>query len=99
MEHIPKNEQWRLEGDCSKCRRNNYCQKPCTRKDRYNKIKMEEFVREAVDQATGGIYTKLQEITAKNIERANMRATLQRESRNTVNDTKKNTHDRRSGRS
>ncbi len=24
-----KNEQWNLEGDCSRCRRQSYCKKPC----------------------------------------------------------------------
>ena len=23
-------EQWKLEGNCDICRRNNYCSKPCT---------------------------------------------------------------------
>ena len=26
---IPKTEQWKLSGNCDKCRRANYCNKPC----------------------------------------------------------------------
>ena len=25
-----KSEQWKLDGNCNICRRNNYCSKPCT---------------------------------------------------------------------
>jgi hypothetical protein len=31
IEKIEENEQWRLAGDCTKCRRSGYCSKPCTR--------------------------------------------------------------------
>lgn len=31
MERIQENEQWKLDGDCRKCRRVKYCSKPCTR--------------------------------------------------------------------
>ena len=34
MEQIQENEQWRLNGNCEKCRKNNYCSKTCTRHDR-----------------------------------------------------------------
>lgn len=34
MEQIQENEQWKLNGNCKKCRRNNYCSKPCTRHNR-----------------------------------------------------------------
>ncbi len=34
MEQIQENEQWKLNGNCEKCRRNNYCSKPCTRHNR-----------------------------------------------------------------
>lgn len=29
MENINENEQWKSGGDCSKCRRQNYCSKEC----------------------------------------------------------------------
>lgn len=28
--NIPETEQWLLEGDCDKCRRESYCSKECT---------------------------------------------------------------------
>lgn len=34
-----KNEQWNLEGDCSRCRRQSYCKKPCKRGMRTQKAK------------------------------------------------------------
>ena len=34
MEQIQENEQWKLSGNCEKCRRNNYCSKACTRHNR-----------------------------------------------------------------
>ena len=27
---IPETDQWKLDGDCSKCRRKKYCSKLCT---------------------------------------------------------------------
>ena len=27
---IKENEQWKLDGECQKCSRLNYCNKPCT---------------------------------------------------------------------
>lgn len=30
MENIPASDQWKLEGECSKCRRANYCSKDCS---------------------------------------------------------------------
>lgn len=38
------NEQWKAEGDCSKCRRKNYCKKKCTA---HNKA-VDSFIRSAV---------------------------------------------------
>ena len=35
MEKPKKSEQWLLVGDCRKCRRKNYCKKPCTRRKRH----------------------------------------------------------------
>lgn len=29
-EQIPETEQWKLNGDCKKCRRAEYCRKKCT---------------------------------------------------------------------
>ena len=34
MEQIQENEQWKLSGNCEKCRRSNYCSTPCTQHNR-----------------------------------------------------------------
>ena len=31
---IPETDQWKLNGNCDKCRRANYCNKPCGAKKR-----------------------------------------------------------------
>ena len=34
MSSIPETDQWKLGGDCSKCRRKKYCSKGCSARDR-----------------------------------------------------------------
>lgn len=34
MEQIAETEQWRLDGNCLKCRRAEHCGKPCTAQKR-----------------------------------------------------------------
>ena len=48
MNGIPETEQWMLNGDCTKCRRDAYCSKPCTMRKR----KLEEFIRRQIASAT-----------------------------------------------
>ena len=48
------NEQWLTYGDCRKCRRAKYCQKPCTRCNRRRRAKMQAAVAETIDRFTGG---------------------------------------------
>lgn len=55
METIQENEQWKLSGDCTKCRRNNYCSKPCTRYNRRARAEMKRFVANTMNEMTGGI--------------------------------------------
>ena len=54
MNKIPENEQWKLQGNCDKCRRDSYCSKPCTRRSRANKARMNRLVAETMDAMTGG---------------------------------------------
>lgn len=54
-----KSEQWLLNGDCSKCRRENYCSKPCTLYKRKSKAIMHRIVKNAINEATGGAYSKI----------------------------------------
>lgn len=59
MNGIHENEQWKLQGDCTKCRRDNYCSKPCTRRNRANKARMNRLVAETLDAMTGGAMHEL----------------------------------------
>ena len=43
------NERWKSDGDCSKCRRKNYCSKECTA---YKRAEA-EFITSAVRRITG----------------------------------------------
>jgi len=44
---IKESEQWKLDGDCQKCSRLNYCNKPCTiSKRRINAEIKQTIVRE-----------------------------------------------------
>ena len=50
MEQIQKNEQWKLNGNCEKCRRNNYCSKPCTRYNRRIRAKFKGLVVDTMNK-------------------------------------------------
>ena len=54
-----ESEQWLLNGDCSKCRRNNYCSKACTRCKRKTKALMQSLVANAMNKATGGVMEEI----------------------------------------
>ena len=54
MESIQENEQWKLQGDCTKCRRKEYCSKPCTRCNRVARAKMKRLVADTMNEMTGG---------------------------------------------
>lgn len=41
-------EQWKLSGDCNKCRRKNYCSKPCT----VNKMNTQQLITQSILQNT-----------------------------------------------
>ena len=58
MERIEQNEQWKLQGDCTKCRRNNYCSKPCTRCNRAARARLNRLVATTMDRMTGGCYDR-----------------------------------------
>ena len=50
------NEQWRGDGtgNCSICRRREYCSKPCTRFSRNFQRTMRQIVKHEMDKVTGG---------------------------------------------
>lgn len=54
-----ESEQWLKEGDCSKCRRNNYCSKPCTRNKRRTNTIVSSLVTSYMDKATGGAFSAI----------------------------------------
>ena len=53
------NEQWLLNGDCNKCRKQNYCSKPCTRNKRKTEAMMKAFVSSRLNEMTGGAYGEI----------------------------------------
>lgn len=48
MADIPETDQWMLNGDCTKCRRDKYCSKPCT----IRKRNLKEFIQRQIAAAT-----------------------------------------------
>lgn len=43
----PENDQWKLNGDCDKCRRAEFCRKSCTARKKVN-TKLMQGVTEAI---------------------------------------------------
>lgn len=56
MEKIDETEQWLLSGDCSKCRRNKHCSKPCTKCKRKTQAEVYSFIANKMNEMTGGVY-------------------------------------------
>lgn len=54
MERIPENEQWKLSGNCNKCRRKNYCQTLCTKAKWQERNIVHELVKGKLNELTGG---------------------------------------------
>lgn len=54
MEKINENEQWRLNGDCSKCRREKYCSTTCTHYKRRESAELRVLVADTMNELTGG---------------------------------------------
>lgn len=48
MDTINISEQWKLNGDCSKCRRSKYCSKDCKAHDRRQQAYLHGAVCEAM---------------------------------------------------
>ena len=66
MEQIQENEQWKLNGNCEKCRRNNYCSKPCTRYNKLIRSEITGLVADTMNKMTGGV---MREIVDKTVNR------------------------------
>ena len=50
MENIPVTDQWKLGGDCGKCRRANYCSKDCTATKRRKEQIIEQAYRDVLHE-------------------------------------------------
>lgn len=53
---LESNEQWKVGGDCRKCRRRNYCKKVCRANRDYERRTMQAIIRnrtgiDAIEQA------------------------------------------------
>lgn len=64
MDKIQENEQWKLQGNCNKCRRNSYCSKPCTRYKEMARTQMERLVAQKMNEMTGGAMSEIINKTA-----------------------------------
>lgn len=55
MEQIQENEQWKLNGNCEKCRRSNYCLTPCTHHKRRIRAGFKGLVADTMNKMTDGV--------------------------------------------
>lgn len=46
---IHETEQWKLNGDCDKCRRSEFCRKSCTAKKKANARLMQRVTEAIID--------------------------------------------------
>lgn len=63
MSEINQTEQWELNGDCSLCRRKNYCSKPCKKAKQANEAFIRGAVRDIMDEATNGNYSRIKNMS------------------------------------
>ena len=54
-------EQWKNGGICSKCRKQAYCGKECTAHKRRVTYEVKNYIREKMDEMTGGAYSQIME--------------------------------------
>ena len=54
-----ESEQWLLNGECNKCRRQSYCSKSCTRSKRKTEAMVKSFVASQFNEMTGGAYGEI----------------------------------------
>lgn len=51
------NERWKTDGDCSKCRRQNYCKTACKKQKQRTERWIASTVTQAMDERTGGAFS------------------------------------------
>lgn len=49
MENFDQANQWKLNGECAKCRRRNYCHRDCTAKRKKDQETIKKIVGQAFD--------------------------------------------------
>lgn len=49
---VEENERWKSDGDCRKCRRKEYCSKPCTMLKRAYKKALDQAIAEKTHMDT-----------------------------------------------
>ena len=59
MSIVPETEQWLLRGDCSVCRKRNYCSKPCRVRSNYEDAQFRKIMNSAMDEVTGGAFSAI----------------------------------------
>lgn len=69
MNKIPENEQWKLIGDCDKCRRKNYCKTKCTINKKRTKAYVRDLVYDAMNIVTDGVYGRIMDGSVYNVEK------------------------------
>lgn len=47
-------DQWKLNGDCSKCRRKNYCNNECSVAKRRKDLEVKSIIRGALSKTSAG---------------------------------------------
>lgn len=67
MKQIQENEQWKLNGNCEKCRRNNYCSTPCTHYNRRIRAEFKGLVADTMNKMTGGMMREVIDKTVNGI--------------------------------
>lgn len=50
MENIPITDQWKLKGECAKCRRANYCHKDCSAHKKRTSLIAEQAMRDLLNE-------------------------------------------------
>ena len=60
-----RNEQWKLQGDCHKCRKEHYCRKECRTRKLYKHLNNRSTSEQVLDNLMGGAYTGIQRILEK----------------------------------
>ena len=62
----PESEQWLLDGDCNKCRKQKYCTVYCKKGKQRRDAILRGAVVSALDRATGGSYSSVMNELTKN---------------------------------